>query len=53
MYADKPYPHELADIRAGQLSLLAPLIALMFAIGLSPGVLTLLMTSVAQPGLAR
>ena len=53
MYSDKPYPTELPDIYGGQLSLLAPLIALMFAIGLSPGVLTFLMTSVAQPGLAH
>jgi len=32
---------------------LAPLIALMFAIGLDPGVLTGLMTSLGQTGLYR
>ena len=53
MYAEKPYPSQVADIHAGQLTLLAPLVALMFAIGLAPGVLTGLMTSVAQPGLAK
>jgi len=53
MYAEKPYPTAVDDIHAGQLTLLAPLLALMFALGLAPGVLTALMTSVAQPGLAR
>ena len=53
MYAEKPYPTAVDDIHAGQLTLLAPLVALMFALGLAPGVLTALMTSVAQPGLAR
>jgi NADH-quinone oxidoreductase subunit M len=53
MYAEKPYPSQVDDINAGQLTLLAPLVALMFALGLAPGVLTALMTSVAQPGLAR
>ena len=53
MYAPEPYPRPLDDIHAGQLTLLAPLVALMFALGLAPGVLTALMTSIAQPGLAK
>jgi NADH-quinone oxidoreductase subunit M len=46
-------PVPRSDIYAGQLTLLAPLIVLMFAIGLYPNVLTNLMTSVGQAGLAR
>ena len=42
-----------SDIYAGQLMLLAPLVVLMFAIGLDPNVLTNLMTSLGQTGLAR
>jgi NADH-quinone oxidoreductase subunit M len=53
MYAEKPYPNQVDDIHAGQLTLLAPLVLLMFAIGLAPGVLTTFMTSIVQPGLAR
>ncbi len=53
MYAEAPYPKRVDDIYAGQLTLLAPLVVLMFALGLAPGVLTSLMTSVAQSGLAR
>jgi NADH-quinone oxidoreductase subunit M len=53
MYAEAPYPKRVDDIYAGQLSLLAPLVVLMFALGLAPGALTNLMTSVAQTGLAR
>ena len=53
MYAPEDYPKPLDDIYAGQLTLLAPLVALMFALGLAPGVLTSLMTSVAQQGLAK
>jgi NADH-quinone oxidoreductase subunit M len=53
MYAETPYPKRVDDIYAGQLTLLAPLIALMFALGLAPGALTSLMTSVAQTGLAK
>ena len=53
MYAPEPYPKRVDDIYAGQLTLLAPLVALMFALGLAPGVLTSLMTSVAQSGLAK
>jgi len=53
MYAETPYPKRVDDIYAGQLTLLAPLVVLMFALGLAPGVLTSLMTSVAQSGLAR
>ncbi|TAN34780.1 NADH-quinone oxidoreductase subunit M [bacterium] len=46
-------PVPKSDIFAGQLALLTPLIVLMFAIGLDPNVLTNLMTSVAQAGLAH
>ena len=46
-------PVPKSDIYAGQLTVLAPLIALMFAIGLDPGVLTGLMTSLGQTGLYR
>ena len=53
MYAEKPYPTPVHDIYAGQLTLLAPLVVLMFALGLAPGVLTNLMTAIVQPGLAR
>ncbi|MFI5283339.1 MAG: NuoM family protein [Candidatus Dormibacterales bacterium] len=42
-----------SDIRRGQVTLLAPLIVLMFVLGLYPNVLTNLMTSLAQVGLAR
>ena len=45
---------QLSRDRAAVLAgLLAPLIVLMFAIGLYPNVLTNLMTSVGQAGLAR
>jgi NADH-quinone oxidoreductase subunit M len=53
MYGPQPYPRPLDDIHAGQLTLLAPLVALMFVLGLVPGVLTSLMTSIAQQGIAR
>ena len=46
-------PVPKADIYAGQLTLLAPLVVLMFAIGLDPNVMTSLMTSLGQTGLAR
>jgi NADH-quinone oxidoreductase subunit M len=46
-------PIPRSDIYAGQLALLAPLVVLMFAIGLDPNVLTNLMTSLGQTGLAR
>jgi NADH-quinone oxidoreductase subunit M len=46
-------PVARSDIYAGQLTLLAPLVVLMFAIGLDPLVLTNLMTSLGQTGLAR
>jgi NADH-quinone oxidoreductase subunit M len=42
-----------SDIKAGQITLLTPLIILMFVLGLYPNVLTNLMTSLAQVGLAR
>ena len=46
-------PVPRSDIYAGQLTLIAPLIVLMFAIGLDPAVLTNLMTSLGQTGLYR
>ena len=46
-------PMPKADIYAGQLTLLAPLILLMFVLGLYPVVLTNLMTSLGQAGLYR
>ncbi|MGA7910024.1 MAG: NADH-quinone oxidoreductase subunit M [Candidatus Dormiibacterota bacterium] len=46
-------PVPRADIYAGQLTLLTPLIVLMFALGLEPNVLTSLMTSLGQIGLAK
>jgi len=46
-------PVPRSDIYAGQLGLLAPLIVLMFVLGLDPGLLTNLMTSLGQQGLAR
>ena len=46
-------PAPRSDIYAAQLALLAPLIVLMFALGLAPGVLTNLMTSLGQTGLYR
>jgi NADH-quinone oxidoreductase subunit M len=42
-----------SDIRAGQLALLAPLVALMFVLGLDPALLTGLMTSIGQTGLYK
>jgi NADH-quinone oxidoreductase subunit M len=42
-----------SDIYARQVAVVAPLIILMFAIGLDPGVLTNLMTSLGQTGLYR
>jgi NADH-quinone oxidoreductase subunit M len=41
------------DIYAGQLLLLAPLILIMFSIGLYPYLLTNLMTTLGQVGLAK
>jgi NADH-quinone oxidoreductase subunit M len=46
-------PVPKSDIYVGQLTLLAPLVAIMFAIGLYPYVLTNVMTSLGQAGLAR
>jgi NADH-quinone oxidoreductase subunit M len=46
-------PVPRSDIYAGQLSLLAPLIVLMFILGLDPGLLTNLMTSLGQTGLYK
>ncbi|HEV2413507.1 MAG TPA: NADH-quinone oxidoreductase subunit M [Candidatus Dormibacteraeota bacterium] len=46
-------PVPKSDIYAGQLGVLAPLIVLMFALGLYPYVLTSVMTSLGQTGLYR
>jgi NADH-quinone oxidoreductase subunit M len=46
-------PVPRSDIATGQLVLLAPLVLLMFAIGLDPNFLTNLMSAVGQTGLAR
>ncbi|MHB8612131.1 MAG: complex I subunit 4 family protein, partial [Candidatus Dormibacteraceae bacterium] len=46
-------PVPKSDIHTGQLLLLAPLVLLMFVIGLDPNALTSLMTSLGQAGLAR
>jgi NADH-quinone oxidoreductase subunit M len=46
-------PVPRSDIYSGQLLLLTPLILIMFAIGLYPYLLTNLMTSLGQVGLAR
>jgi NADH-quinone oxidoreductase subunit M len=53
MHGEPAGPRPSGDIQAGQLALIAPLIILMFAIGLYPYALTQLMTSVAQVGLYR
>jgi NADH-quinone oxidoreductase subunit M len=44
-------PVPRSDIYVGQLTLLAPLIILMFVLGLDPAILTNLMTSLGQTGL--
>jgi NADH-quinone oxidoreductase subunit M len=46
-------PVPKSDIYAGQLLLVAPLVVLMFAIGLDPNFLTSLISAVGQQGLAR
>jgi NADH-quinone oxidoreductase subunit M len=46
-------PVPRSDLYRGQLLLVAPLVLLMFAIGLYPNVLTSLMATVGQPGLAK
>jgi NADH-quinone oxidoreductase subunit M len=46
-------PVPKSDIYVSQLVLLTPLVALMFALGLDPNVLTNLMTSLGQVGLAH
>ena len=46
-------PVPRSDLYAGQVSLLAPLVILMFVLGLDPALLTNLMTSLGQTGLAR
>ena len=46
-------PVPRSDIYAAQLGVLAPLIVLMFVLGLDPALLTNLMTSLGQQGLAR
>ena len=51
MYGAPTATKPLYDIRAAQLALLAPLILLMFVLGLDPNLLTRLMSSLAQAGL--
>jgi NADH-quinone oxidoreductase subunit M len=46
-------PVPKSDVYVGQVGLLAPLIVLMFVIGLDPALLTNLMTSLGQQGLYR
>ncbi len=46
-------PVARSDINAAQLGLLAPLVILMFVLGLDPGLLTNLMNSLGQSGLYR
>ena len=46
-------PVPKSDVYAGQLGVLAPLLILMFVLGLDPALLTNLMTSLAQTGLAH
>ncbi|HET7419984.1 MAG TPA: NADH-quinone oxidoreductase subunit M [Candidatus Dormibacteraeota bacterium] len=46
-------PVPRSDIYAGQAGVLAPLVVLMFVIGLDPAILTNLMTSLGQSGLYR
>jgi NADH-quinone oxidoreductase subunit M len=53
MHGEPTEAKPMADIHAGQLALLTPLILLMFVLGLYPYVLTRLMTSLAQAGLAQ
>jgi NADH-quinone oxidoreductase subunit M len=53
MHGEPVGPRPSSDIHASQLLLLAPLVLLMFALGLDPYVLTHLMTSLGQPGLAQ
>jgi NADH-quinone oxidoreductase subunit M len=43
----------MSDIETGQLVLVAPLILLMFVLGLYPNLLTQLMSALGQAGLAR
>ncbi len=53
MHGPPAGPVPKSDIYAGQLVLVAPLVVLMFAIGLDPNFLTSLMSAVGMPGLAR
>jgi NADH-quinone oxidoreductase subunit M len=53
MHGELTEAKPMADIYAGQLALLTPLILLMFVLGLYPYVLTRLMTALAQAGLAQ
>jgi NADH-quinone oxidoreductase subunit M len=46
-------PVPKSDIHTGQVVLIAPLVLLMFAIGLDPNFLTNLISTVGQTGLAR
>jgi NADH-quinone oxidoreductase subunit M len=52
MHGEPVATKPIYDLRAAQLALLAPLIVLMFVLGLDPNLLTRLMTALAQAGLA-
>ena len=53
MHGEPTETKPMADINAGQLALLTPLILLMFVLGLYPYVLTRLMTALGQAGLGQ
>jgi NADH-quinone oxidoreductase subunit M len=52
MHGEPTDKRPMADIYAGQVALLAPLILLMFVLGLYPYLLTQLMSAIGQAGLA-
>ncbi len=53
MHGEPAGPQPSSDIQAGQLALVMPLVLLMFLIGLDPNLLTQVMSSVGQAGLAQ
>ena len=53
MHGEPTETKPMADINAGQLALVTPLILLMFVLGLYPYVLTRLMTALGQAGLGQ
>jgi NADH-quinone oxidoreductase subunit M len=52
MHGEPSASKPLTDLYTGQLALLVPLILLMFVLGLDPNILTRLMSSLGQAGLA-